>query len=59
MMTSGYCTTMCNGRDCGTNESSYHQPQQSCSSSKEGDDVYMVGLENSSLWWTPSEKPNN
>ena len=34
-------------------------PKASQSSSKEGDAVYMVGLEGSPLLWAPSGKPNN
>ena len=40
-------------------EMKHHQPYQSQSSTKEGDVVYMVGLEWSPLLCVPSGKPND
>ena len=44
-----YCTIIWNIRDRGASEMNHHQPHQGWSSSKEGNVVYMVGLERSPL----------
>ena len=48
-MKSGYCTIMWNESDHGASKMNHHQPHKDQSSSKEGDVVYMVGLERSPL----------
>jgi len=42
---SGYYTIMWNGRDCEAGKMNSHQPHKGWSASKEGDVMYMVGLE--------------
>ena len=59
-MRNGYCTIMWNGRDCEAKEMNHHQQKtEDWSSSKEGDVVYMVGLERSPLLQAPSRKTND
>ena len=49
-MRSEYCAIMWNGRDCEAKEMNHHQQKtKEWSSSKEGDVVYMVGLERNPL----------
>ena len=48
-MKSGYCAIMWNRRDRGTSEMNHHHHTKGQSSSKEGDVVYTVGLEGSSI----------
>ena len=56
-MKSGYCTIMQNGTDRGASKMNHHQPQQR--PGLEESDVYIVGLEGSSLLQAPSGKLNN
>ena len=58
-MKSGYFTITWNRRDHGASKMNHHQHTKGWTSSKEGDVVYMVGLEGSLLLWAPSGKPNN
>ena len=48
-MKRGYCPLIWNGEDCGAREMNHHQPSKDQSSTKEGDAVFMVGLEGSPL----------
>ena len=57
-MKSGYSTTMQMEEIMEQVKWTNTNHNKAWSSSKEGDDVYMVGLEKSPLLWTFSRKPN-
>ena len=48
-MKSGYCKIVWNGKDRGPSEMNHHTHTKGWSASKEGDVVYMVGLEGNPL----------
>ena len=57
-MKSGYGTAMQMEQIVGQVKWTITNHNKAWSSSKEGDDMYMVGLEKSPLLWTFSRKPN-